>query len=193
MENIRIFDVCRRGSHVLGPGLRYVVWVQGCRRHCPGCITPESRPLDGGIDINIKDLAEDIIAHTKIDGLTISGGEPFLQAHELSLLLELVHAQRPELTVIVYTGYLFESLQALPFSETLLRHVDVLIDGEYIESLDDGVGIRGSSNQRIIPVSHRLDAYLDKMGKGIRHQEWEALDNLTITSIGIPTKTKKII
>lgn len=185
-SNIRVFDVCRHGSHVLGPGRRYVIWTQGCRRRCPGCLTPESRDLYGGVEIDIDALCDDILSRPFIDGLTISGGEPFLQAEGLTLLLDKVHMGRPEMTVIVYTGYQKEELESIPYSMRLLSYVDVLIDGQYIQSLNDGIGIRGSSNQRIIPISHRLDDYLEIMAKGVRHREVVAIGGQTVSLIGIP-------
>lgn len=188
---LRIFDVCRHGSHALGPGCRYVVWTQGCLRHCLGCLTPESRPLDGGVEIAAEDLAADILLNTSIDGITISGGEPMLQAIALEQMLLLVHDIRPELTVIVYTGQSYEVLKKDATAKTLLRHVDILIDGEYIESLNDGRGIRGSSNQRVISLTHRLDAYLDYMTTGPRRMERVAESADTYTSIGIPPKMNK--
>ena len=187
-NNIRVFDVCRHGSHVLGPGRRYVIWTQGCRRRCPGCLTPESRRLDGGVEIGIDALCNDILSRPFIDGLTISGGEPFLQAEGLAQLLDKVHMVRPELTVIVYTGYQKDELESVPFSKELLSYVDVLIDGQYIKALNDGLGIRGSSNQRIIPISHRLDNYLTIMDKGLRHREIVAIGEQMVSLIGIPNK-----
>ncbi|MBR3455054.1 MAG: radical SAM protein [Bacteroidaceae bacterium] len=187
-HNIRLFDICREGTHVLGPGLRYVLWTQGCHRRCKGCVTPESQPLDGGMDIDIEALAADIVDNSRIDGLTVSGGEPFLQTGQLNRLLELVHQYRPELTVIVYTGYTMEQLEHIPHATEALQYVDVLIDGEYVEELNDNKGIRGSSNQRIIALSHRLDKYLAQMADGIRKIEYVAQDASTMTSIGVPHK-----
>ncbi len=189
-NNLRIFDICRHGSHVLGPGRRYIIWTQGCRRRCPGCLTPESWRLDGGVESDIDALCGDIIGRPFIDGLTISGGEPFLQAEGLARLLDQVHRGRPEMTVIIYTGYQKEELETVPFSKDLLSHVDVLIDGQYMKSLDDGLGIRGSSNQRIIPISHRLDDYLEIMDKGMRHREVIAVGEQMISLIGIPNIKK---
>lgn len=185
---LRIFDVCRHGSHALGPGCRYVVWAQGCLRHCPGCLTSESRPLDGGFEIAVDDLAADIILNSSIDGITISGGEPMLQAEALASLLQQVHKSRPELTVIVYTGATYEELMEDVTAMTLLTYVDILIDGEYIESKNDGLGISGSSNQRIIPITHRLDSYIEYMKTGTRHVERVANSAETYTSIGIPPR-----
>ena len=189
-HNIRLFDICREGTHVLGPGLRYALWTQGCQRRCKGCVTPQSQPLDGGTDIDIVALATDIVNNCGIDGLTISGGEPFLQADQVNRLLGLVRQYRPELTVIVYTGYTIEQLEHIPHAKEALQYVDVLIDGEYVEELNDNKGIRGSSNQRIIALSHRLDKYLDQMADGIRKIEYVAQDAATATTIGVPHKYK---
>ena len=183
---IRLFDVCRNGTHVLGPGLRYVIWVQGCHRHCKGCVTPESRPFTNGIEIDIRALALDILSKETIDGITISGGEPFLQAKGLSQLLTYVLRQKPELTVIVYTGYKIEELTNIADADKLLRQTDILIDGEYVEDLNDGKGIRGSSNQRVLPISHRLDSFIHVMESGRRYQERIASDEYTFTIVGIP-------
>ena len=191
LSKLRIFDVCRQGSRVLGPGSRYVIWVQGCLRHCPGCITPESRPIDGGVEIAVTDLAADIILNTSIDGITISGGEPMLQAEALAQMLQIVHSVRPKLSVIVYTGETYEKLCTKPQVQTLLEYVDVLIDGEYIEALNDGIGMRGSSNQRIIPITHRLDSHLGFMTTGKRRIERVANDANTYTAIGVPPLNRR--
>lgn len=183
---IRLFDVCRNGTHTLGPGLRYTIWVQGCLRHCKGCITPESQPLTNGIEIDTYSLAADILEHHAIDGITISGGEPFLQAIELSNLLNYVLQKKPELTVIVYTGYKLEELSNITGANELLSQIDILIDGEYIDELNDGKGIRGSSNQRIIPISHRLDCFIRVIESGKRSQERIASNDRFYSTIGLP-------
>lgn len=190
-DKLRLFDVCRQGSHALGPGCRYVVWTQGCLRHCQGCLTPEGQPLSGGVEVSADALAADIILNPSIDGVTVSGGEPMLQAAALEVVFRQVHNVRPELSVIVYTGEKFETLKENVTAMTFLKYVDILIDGEYIESQNDGIGIRGSSNQRIIPITHRLDNYLEYMETGIRHLERVANSANTYTSIGIPPRTNK--
>ena len=97
-------------SNVLGPGKRYIIWTQGCFRRCFRCASPELQPIDQGSTINIEVLAQQIINSYDIDGITISGGEPFLQAKELGTLLSKVLRVRPELNVILFTGYKFEDL-----------------------------------------------------------------------------------
>ena len=191
LDKLRIFDIYRQGSHALGPGCRYVIWTQGCQRHCQGCLTPESQPLSGGVEVSVEALAADIILNAYIDGITISGGEPMLQAGALAAVLQQVHKHRPELSVIVYTGATFETLEENSTAMELLEHVDILIDGEYVESKNDGQGIRGSSNQRIIPITNRLDTYIEQMKTGIRHVERVANSANTYTSIGIPPRINK--
>lgn len=138
---------------VLGPGTRYVVWVQGCHRACPGCIAASSHKAGAGKMISAGALALDICL-SGAEGLTISGGEPFLQAGPLAAMVQKVRRKR-DLGVIVYTGYLYEELLALPAAAPLLAVTDLLIDGPYIWELDDGKSLRGSSNQRVIPLTGR--------------------------------------
>ncbi|MDD6032951.1 MAG: 4Fe-4S single cluster domain-containing protein [Oscillospiraceae bacterium] len=136
---------------VLGPGRRFVLWVQGCHKNCPGCVAGGTHRMEDGKPVQTDALAWEI-ALSGAEGLTISGGEPFLQAPALAQLLQAVHRIRP-MGVIVYTGYRYEELLAMPQAAGLLAQTDLLIDGEYIQSLDDHRGLRGSSNQRVIPLS----------------------------------------
>lgn len=151
--------VYKRESEVrtLGPGSRYCLWVQGCQRACPGCASPGSRPMDGGYPMSPGALAAEI-SLLKPEGITISGGEPFLQARALGVMLDkLKTLYHCDPGVIVYTGYLYEELARLPDADRLLAHTDLLIDGPYIRDLNDGLSLRGSSNQRIIPLTGRYD------------------------------------
>jgi anaerobic ribonucleoside-triphosphate reductase activating protein len=155
MESLlNIYNICEQ-SIALGPGKRFVMWVQGCLQNCPGCITPLSRPLNVKNLIRVNDIAERIVANNEIEGVTISGGEPFLQATNLAKLLEIVQKERPELNILVYTGYTIEQLTSLK-AKTLLKYIDLLIDGPYVDKLNDERGLRGSSNQRFHYLTNKL-------------------------------------
>jgi len=136
---------------VLGPGERLGIWVTGCKRQCPGCMTPELQDFAAGREMDVQQLMEAIRkVPGPVEGVTISGGEPFDQPGQLSLLVTLLQRELTD-DIIIYTGYTMEQLQArkCPDTDAVLGIIAVLIDGAYVQSLDDGVGLRGSSNQRI--------------------------------------------
>ncbi|WP_424244626.1 anaerobic ribonucleoside-triphosphate reductase activating protein [Elusimicrobium posterum] len=142
-------------SIVDGPGYRYTVFTQGCPHRCPGCHNPQTFPLDGGAAVNINEFVEDIKQNPLLKGLTLSGGEPFLQAKTLALLAARVHEIGKD--VIVYTGYTYEQLVEGANAENgwneLLAQTDYLIDGPFIlEQRTLSLKFRGSTNQRIIDV-----------------------------------------
>ena len=182
---LNIYHICK-GSRALGPGLRYVIWVQGCIQCCKGCISPQSRPLKINKLFSIDDLAADIIVTQGIDGITISGGEPFLQAEQITGLIERVQAQRPELNVLLFTGYTIEQLSSEK-ARLLQSHIDVLIDGPYVEELNDEIGLRGSSNQRIHFLTPRLLPFKEELEHGGRNNE-VVVDSDGLQIIGIPRK-----
>lgn len=144
-------------SIVDGPGLRYVVFVQGCSHKCPGCHNPETHDPNGGFEVGAVNLIEEMLENPLCEGLTISGGEPFDQATEVSWLALL--AQLKDKTVWTYTGYRFEELLERddPMVGSLLRCTDVLVDGPFVESLKSyEAKFRGSTNQRLIDVKKSL-------------------------------------
>ncbi len=145
-------------SIVDGPGIRLVVFVQGCLQACPGCHNPETHTTEGGQLYNIDEILERYAENPLLDGVTFSGGEPFLQAYPLALLAKMIHGKGG--TVFTYTGYVFENLvrTGLPGALSLLEETDLLIDGPYIEdqaSLD--LDFRGSANQRILDRKARAE------------------------------------
>lgn len=168
---LNVLDLCRN-TKVLGPGKRYAIWVQGCLRKCPGCGTPEGRSTSINQLLDVTDLAEDILDQTQIEGITISGGEPFLQAKALTELVHLVGARR-DLGVIIFTGYYLHELRDLNDRETndLLDSTDLLIDGPYIEGLNDDIGLRGSDNQSMCFLTDRYLEYKSLLEKGPRQLE----------------------
>lgn len=136
--------------NVLGPGKRVGIWLCGCRFNCPGCMSPELQDFAAGNKISVCDIINVIkrIPH-KIDGFTISGGEPFEQAEELG---ELVQALAQHFTddIIVYSGYCYEELLKDEACKNILENIAVLIDGRYIDEENDGKGLKGSANQKVI-------------------------------------------
>jgi anaerobic ribonucleoside-triphosphate reductase activating protein len=144
-------------SIVDGPGVRFVVFAQGCLHHCPGCHNPATWDVDGGEEYSVKEVLKRLKKRKKfIHGLTLSGGEPFLQAKEMA---ELARAARGlELSVVTYTGYLYEDLltTGLPGAADLLAVTDFLIDGPFIAALKDiTLPFRGSANQCIIDLTEQ--------------------------------------
>jgi anaerobic ribonucleoside-triphosphate reductase activating protein len=151
----------RTGTRCLGPGIRSVVWVQGCPFSCPGCVAPEWIPIQPARLVSPEILVQELLANPAVKGFTFSGGEPFLQAKNLALLAQLARQER-QLNIICFTGFQVEELQKRPGLlgiEELLAQVDILITGRYIEALNDGTGLRGSRNQQIIRLSSRLNDY----------------------------------
>lgn len=140
-------------SYVDGTGLRYALFMQGCRRRCAGCHNPRAQKIDGGWLFDTADIVAMIKRNPLIEGVTLTGGEPFLQMAAANEIAEA--AKKLSLNVWCYTGYRYEELPS--GSAEFLKNVDVLVDGEYIESQRDlGLRFRGSRNQRIIDVQKTL-------------------------------------
>ncbi|WP_215191023.1 anaerobic ribonucleoside-triphosphate reductase activating protein [Exiguobacterium sp. s7] len=146
---MRVLSVLEE-SVVDGPGIRTVIFTAGCPHRCPGCHNPESWNPRGGQDVSVADLLAQI-EQSGWDGVTISGGEPFLQPEELARLVDGCKVLQKN--VWVYTGYTLEQLQAMhdEFVTRVLDRADVLVDGRFEQPLmDRSLRFRGSSNQRII-------------------------------------------
>ncbi len=162
---------------VLGPGLRAVVWVQGCSLHCPGCMVPETWATTGGQWVDPLELANAILARQDIEGITVSGGEPTEQAAAVAQLLARVKAAGKN--TWVYSGYTLEELldRHDPATDEMLSLTDVLVDGRYDIKQAGSYSLRGSANQRIIyltdaippsrvsqEASNRIEIRLDNQG-----------------------------
>ncbi len=132
-----------------GPGERFVLWLQGCPRRCPGCLSPEFQPFERRRVIPVEDMARRILSVPGIEGVTYTGGEPIVQARGLAELGERL--QEAGLTVVCYTGETIEALQARdrPWITRMLASVDILIDGPYLQEEAANPLWRGSSNQRV--------------------------------------------
>ena len=188
---LNVFDLCE-GTKALGPGMRFSIWVQGCTFNCKGCTSPYGQAIKENILVGVNSLAQSIINNKSIEGVTISGGEPFLQASKLQNLLKIIKEQRPELNTIVFTGFDLEDLDWNEAKE-FLQFIDVLIDGKYIEDLNDNKGLRGSSNQRIHFLTNRLVQYKEDFENGNRYGEIRILqDSNKYHYIGILNKNQNI-
>ncbi|WP_341325705.1 4Fe-4S single cluster domain-containing protein [Methylotuvimicrobium sp. KM2] len=174
----------------LGPGRRFALWVQGCCFDCPGCIAPSWIPNIPNQMLDIDEIAGRILETPGLEGLTVSGGEPFLQAGEISTLIDTLKSVRPNFTVIVYTGFRLDYLKEEADSQrlALLQRVDVLIDGVYRQELNDGLGLRGSSNQRVHFLTDVYAELSDAFIRAPRQLELHIGDQNEIFMAGIPAK-----
>lgn len=135
-------------SIVDGPGLRLIVFTQGCFRHCKGCHNPDTHDPAGGYLADTRDIAKVYERNVLLSGVTFSGGEPFLHSGPLTEIANAVH--RRSGSVMTYTGYTLEEIMALTPRNPLLDATDILVDGPFIQALaSKELQFRGSSNQRI--------------------------------------------
>ena len=129
-------------SFVNGEGARYVIFLQGCKHHCKGCHNPETWNFDGGTEIGAKEIAEDFRKRKLLDGITLSGGDPFFQQKACVELIDLLDG----VNVWIYTGFEYDEI-----SETeLAKKADVLVVGKFVEELKCDGQYFGSNNQKII-------------------------------------------
>jgi len=142
-------------SIVDGPGIRMVVFAQGCKHHCPGCHNPETHSFEGGQLISIDSILEEAKKNPLLDGITFSGGDPFEQAEAFAQLAK--KAKKLNLDIVTYTGYTYEFLLKNLSSHKgwaeLLDETDILVDGKFeLDKRNLLLKFRGSENQRIIDV-----------------------------------------
>lgn len=149
-------------DQVNGSGLRTVLWVSGCSHKCPGCQNPFSQDCHEGVLFDqaakeevFKDLTEDWC-----QGVTFSGGDP-LNEHNRAEVIELareIKEKFPDKNIWLYTGYTWSEIVDSKSMINILKYVDVIIDGPFIESLKDpNLQWRGSSNQNVIYVKRRIN------------------------------------
>ncbi|MBR1897886.1 MAG: radical SAM protein [Oscillospiraceae bacterium] len=150
----------------LGPRDRQfvTVWFHGCDRNCPGCVAADwNQKREVDLRVTPELFAWMLTEEHDPDGLVLSGGEPFRQAAGIAAFLEKADSiLGRRLDLMVYTGYRYEELMQMAQENAgvraLLERTDILIDGEYIAALDDGLLIRGSSNQRVLFLTDRYTA-----------------------------------
>ena len=139
-------------SFVDGSGLRFAVFMQGCRRRCAGCHNPQTHDLNGGQLVDTQEIIASLRQSSILSGVTLTGGEPFLQQDAAIEIARAAHDLG--LDVWCYTGYTFDDVRR----SELIHFVDVLVDGEFrIAERDLELPFRGSRNQRLIDVPASLD------------------------------------
>ncbi len=158
---IRLAAPLQTDSIVDGEGLRAVVWTQGCPHNCLGCHNPGTHDFQGGYEVDIKEIKKEVESLEAVEGVTLSGGDPFMQVPACLEVAKSAH--KNNLNVWCYTGFVFEHL--LKLSETdkvlleFLNEIDVLIDGRFVlEFKTLEAPFRGSSNQRVIDMKKSLKA-----------------------------------
>lgn len=140
-----------------GPGVRVSLYVQGCPHHCPNCFNQETWDYEGG-ELLTDEVIDDIIEYAsrpQISGLSILGGEPFAQ--NLTLLNDFItkYKNKVDKPIWIWTGYLYDDLINNDNAKEILKNIEVLVDGPFIEAKKDLLlKYRGSSNQRVIYINN---------------------------------------
>ncbi len=146
-------------SIVDGPGLRYVIFTQGCPHRCEGCHNPDTHDFSGGRTADTNELFSECIENPLTGGVTFSGGEPFCQAEALSGLAE--RFKERGLHLMAYSGWTYEELlqkgESEPYVKKLLSLIDILVDGRFeLSKRSLMLKYRGSENQRLIDVQRSI-------------------------------------
>lgn len=171
---------------VLGPGERLGIWFSGCGKRCHCCMSPRLQQQVPSDRVSQEELRRLLLDYAgKVDGVTISGGEPLDQARELALLVDFIMR---ELTcdILLYSGYDLADIVSMPFGREILSCVSAVISGPYDVSRDDGRGIRGSSNQEvtILKATSAYQGY-DLVGQNRAHQLFTSGSMLEQVVVGV--------
>ena len=154
---VRLASNLQSDSIVDGDGIRTVIWFQGCKHHCKDCQNPETWNFDGGMDVDIEAIKEQLKKLKYQTGITLSGGDPFFQASAATEIAKFAHSIG--LNVWTYTGFTYdEIINANDDKMELLKNTDVLVDGRFeIDKKSLACKFRGSTNQRVIDVKKSLE------------------------------------
>ncbi len=153
-DNLSIFRVLDivRGTTVDGPGFRTSIYLAGCNHHCKGCHNPQSWNPDGGTEMTLDEIME--IVTEEDFNVTLSGGDPLFNPDKAELLAKEI--TRKGYSVWLYTGYEWEEINADPALLKVMKYIDTVVTGRYIESLrSPDLPFRGSSNQQLINPNER--------------------------------------
>jgi anaerobic ribonucleoside-triphosphate reductase activating protein len=138
-------------SIVDGPGIRFVVFAQGCSHKCPGCHNPHTHDFNEGTLVEADAIIKNVLNSKNIDGVTFSGGDPFFQSDGFEYIAKRL--KKENVHILAYTGYSYEQIVRDEKMKKLLESLDILVDGPFIkEEKTHKLAFRGSRNQRIINV-----------------------------------------
>lgn len=169
----------------LGYGNRIGIWTIGCPHRCKNCSNPELWEPDSAKDIPVLKLVEYIKAIPHADGITITGGDPFYQLEQLNQVVISIKELGYD-DILIYSGYTINEIRKMGDTAVyILENIAILVDGKYMEELDNGLSFRGSVNQ----VIHRLNAELSERYLDAEH--WERQSQIVINDnhvqlLGIP-------
>lgn len=153
---IRLAADLQADSIVDGEGIRTVLWTQGCPHHCKGCHNPDTHDFDGGALVDVGYIIAEMKELKNQDGITLSGGDPMCQSEACLEIAKAAHEMG--MNVWCYTGFTYEAILRNPKQASLLKEVDVLVDGKFVlEEKSYDLYFKGSKNQRIIDVKKSLE------------------------------------
>ena len=183
-------------SRANGPGVRAVIWVQGCTIGCAGCYSAPTHPHSSNSLVEPSEVVEWIRSIPDIEGITISGGEPFEQAAVLVDIIGRMKRVRPELTVFIFSGHEYQTLLQSEEKSVreLIQHSDMLSTGPYIAKLRDQALLwRGSSNQELHYITQRYDPSMEETWLEDSPTEEYAIHNEAIQFTGFGGKNSMIV
>ncbi|KIH84980.1 4Fe-4S single cluster domain-containing protein [Pseudomonas batumici] len=161
-------------SRANGPGLRLVVWVQGCELNCKGCFNQPTHNPETGLSIPVSALAEQINALDSIDGVTISGGEPLDQALAIEALINAVHREK---NWVLYTGYAPKEIFRDATMTRVVKAVDLTLAGRYHSN-----AIHPYQHKQLIKTSDRVDIDFFRTKRTVEF----VVSSLSMTKTGLP-------
>ena len=175
-------------SKVNGPGVRFVLWTQGCSKGCSECFNPETWSTNIYKELSPTQIFE-LIKNFEVDGVTISGGDPLEQEDELLELLMLLSTMRLRKGVILFSGFTRAEISSNFIREQCLKYIDVLIDGRYEKNLKIDFSLRGSSNQEFYSFSNKISSDELSFDQEIEISSLEGAIMMT----GFPNISRKIL
>lgn len=185
-----LLNRCHYPVTALGPGVRAGIWVQGCTIACPGCVSRDTWDADPDTAVAVETVMGWLSSlRGPLDGITISGGEPFQQPEAVLALLGEIHRWRGgrEVDVLAYSGYTFARLRARPLLSRVVDLCDAVVSGPYVRGKPDGGWLRGSANQVINPVTPLGRARYEHEPEGAPRMQI-SVEGRNVHLIGVPLR-----